>query len=975
VQSGVLIAFRKELLGDLKSAGAVGAYEPRQALLKVLGDAPFDLVPLSHGFAVVPRAAPRPNAAAPRIVEAAARHSEVQAEAVDAEPVAPSAVEEVVVSASRVARSGFAAPTPTSILASADIRRRAPVNIVDALNDLPTFRPSATSTSNVQSRTSRGQSFADLRGLGSVRTLVLVDGRRQPPTTPTGQVDLSSIPTLLVERTEVVTAGASAAWGSDAVAGVVNLVLRKTLSGVIADLGYGQTDKGDDQTWRFAAAAGAPFDDGRGHALVGVEYSQNAGTGDFYTRAWGREERGLVTNAAWRTNGEPALIYARGVRQATMTHGGLFTSGALRGTAFNTPGAFYTFNYGTVYGAQMIGGDGYSSTLGEGVPLKIPVKRTAAYAHLDDRILPRTTLFVDAATSVFSNIAPGAAHRDQGSLSISVDNAYLPAELRARLIAAGETGALLGRESRDLGSMIYSNLNQSYSVTGGLRGEFGASWRWEGYLQYGWNRYVQKLYRNRIEANWAHAIDAVVNPANGQIVCRSTLTNPTDGCQPFNLFGEGAFSPAAAAYVLGTSRYLQLTKQTSAAFNISGDPVSTWAGPVSVAGGLEYRKQSVGSSLDPLSRAGGFRIGNVDTIAGRVDVYEGFAEAVVPLLRDAPVARSFELNGAARFTRYSTSGGVATWKVGATWALNDQLRFRTTRSRDIRAPNLVELYTTASPAQATVRNPATGDQLQTRVDTIGNPALRPEKADTFTAGIVLTPSGVRGLRLSVDYYDIDIDGQISTIPTQTLVDRCFAGAADLCRYITQANGRISLVVSPRLNLDRFRTRGLDFEFDLDLPLASLARRLRGDLALRVLANHAIDLITVDSAGAVDRAGEVAGAGTPNWLVSATAGYTLKRLNLAAQWRWISGGTIESTAVAGTATGRNINTVPARLYTALSVQYDLKRSGGDRVVQLYAVADNLFDTQPPFPVGYSVVASGIYYDTIGRTFRGGVRLRY
>lgn len=234
----------------------------------------------------------------------------------------PAKVGDIVVTGSRVVRAGFDAPTPTTVLGAEAMEQRALPNVGEFLNEAPAFRPSQTPQTNPQNLLGGGQSFADLRGLGSIRTLTLVNGRRYVPSSATGQVDLNLIPTIMVERVEAVTGGASAAWGSDAVAGVVNVIFNSTLRGVKADVSYGITEQGDNETVRAAIAVGDDFHNGRGHFVVGGEYYNAAGISSYNDRAWGRRWEELVSFSGPRGN-NPSRLYASGVTQNNQTYGGV----------------------------------------------------------------------------------------------------------------------------------------------------------------------------------------------------------------------------------------------------------------------------------------------------------------------------------------------------------------------------------------------------------------------------------------------------------------------------------------------------------------------------------------------------------------------------------------------------------------------------------------------------------------------------
>src|SRR5690606_27355609 len=317
-------------------------------------------------------------------------------------------------------------------------------------------------------------------------------------------------------------------------------------------------------------------------------------------------------------------------------------------------------------------------------------------------------------------------------------------------------------------------------------------------------------------AAFRRAIDAV-DAGGGNIVCRvnadGVATNDDPGCRPFNLFGSGSPSAEAIDYVAGTSEFDMVTKQQVVAASLSGDLFELWAGPVGAAFGAEYRKEEIDAVADPISEANGWHSSNRKAITGEYDVKEVFGELVIPVIRDVPLFQSFDLNLAARYTDYSSSGGVTTWKAEATWDLSNELRLRATRSRVIRAGNLGELFTPTAVLVTNVRDPRSSAVLPVPVTTQGNLSLAPERADTLTAGVVYQPNWIPGLRLSVDYDDISIDWQISSHRADGILRHCFGeNVTVFCHAVTTGpGGQIQGVVRQFENLDKFETRGIDFE--------------------------------------------------------------------------------------------------------------------------------------------------------------------
>ena len=903
------------------------------------------------------------------ILPSAAHGQEDTALAPQASDAGAPASDDIVVTGSRIARTGFTAPTPVSVIGTQEFERRAYSNVADALNELPAFRATNTPTAGTASTSSAGFNYADLRGLGSTRTLVLVDGRRHVSTATTGQVDLNLIPTLLIERAEAVTGGASAAYGSDAVAGVVNLILKKRIDGLQGEITSGITDKGDGAEYRISLAGGFGFGGGRGSVVLAGEFLDSDGIGDRFSRDWGRRETALITNPTPGVNGMPARIIADNVHLSTMNPGGLITSGPLRGTTFLPDGTVRQYQYGEVFGNLMIGGDGYGINNFQDVMLKVPVKRGVVFGHAEYEFSDAFNLFVEGSYGRSQTRSVNGYSRDQASLTIQRDNAFLPASVAAAMDDAALSSFVMGRFNIDVGPARPFVRNETMRGVIGARGDLGGSWNWDAYYQYGRNDFRNRVFNNRINRNFFNAIDAVFDD-DGNIVCRSTLTDPGNGCIPFNPFGNGASEPSD--YLTGTSQYDLVTTQHAAAFNIQGEPFSTWAGPVSIATGVEWRRDRADAVADAGSEANIFHVGNLKAIHGEVEVSEIYAEAVVPLARDLPFAHSLELNGAIRRTDYSTSGGVTSWKLGATYEPVDFLRLRATRSRDIRAPNISELFSSSSLGRGAVINPSTGLAPFANIYTLGNPNLKPERATTTSFGVVFSPRST-SLRASVDYFDIRLNDQIGTLGAQGIVDRCFAGAEEFCDLITiDAANNITDVYNSQLNLFQFKTKGVDFEVSYRT----------GGLSLRLLATHVIDLITIDTAGSVDRAGQVgASGGIPAWTANANLSYETGPITLNGQLRFIGAGRYDRTLIGPDEDGYSPslknsiddNHVPSVAYVNMSVQYDLERAGGPPV-QLFAVVNNLFDKDPPPVPTNAQSTQNQIYDVVGRAIKVGFRFK-
>jgi len=936
---------------------------------------------------------------------------------------------EIIVTGSRVARQGFDAPTPTKVLSAEDLQRRGSTNVGDFLNEIPAFRPSQNNQTATTSFNSTGQTYADLRGLGNIRTLTLVDGRRHVPSAATGQVDLNLIPTILVERLEVVTGGASAAYGSDAISGVVNVLLDKKLRGLKGDFSTAISTYGDNREWRASLGYGTGFAADRGSFVIGGEYVKIDGVRSFADRPWGTLADEIVSYPATRPAGLPSRTYAIDARYTNSTVGGLIngscatvgcTPAALAATSpllgiqFAPGGMPVPFSYGN--DAQFRTGTASDGT-SDGMPTRLgfsivlPVKRYVGFAHADFAVSDALKLFAEGGYARSGSVYGGASPRDSNTSTniIRRDNAFLPASIRDLMVANGVQAISLGRSAFDYGQTINDNKNETIRGTAGASGELGGGWNWDGYYEYGRNRFTSLTSQNRIVARYALAIDAVVDPASGQATCRALLPGSgaaanaaAAGCAPLNLFGTNAASAAATSYVLGTARQRVTTTQQVGAVNLRGTPFSTWAGPVAVAIGGEIRRDRSVSVVDPISAARGFFYSNPQPFAGTFRTKEGYIEAAVPLARDLPFARALDLNGAFRYTDYSFSGAVRTWKVGATYEPIAGVKLRGVLSRDIRAPNANELFSSFTTV-TTVRSPFNGVTAAYPVITQPSATLQPEKARTKIAGVVLSPRFAPGLNISVDYYDINLKGAIASYGAQQVLDNCFAETAGnpaggfFCSLVARNGTTLVSVSTPLFNLASIRTRGVDFDMSYRHRLGA------GSLVARVFGTYVPDLITDDAFGTprtfnaagvlttkgsvINRAGQVGGftsgvntgaTSLPHWQVNGSLTYASDLFSLTAQGRYIQGGKADKSLLDESDPDYNPaspisvtnNQVASRFYLNLSGSLNVLTEAR-RKVELYAVVNNVANVAPPHP---DTSVAGLY-DRIGRYFRLGIRFAY
>lgn len=898
-------------------------------------------------------------------------------------------MEQVVVTGSRVtAVTGFTAPTPVTTLQKNEIDQAAPVTITDALRQMPQF--------SAATQPQTGQSFANLRSIGAQRTLTLVDGRRHVATFSDATVDLNVIPTTLVRRAEIVTGGASASWGSDAVTGVVNLILDTDMEGFRSSVQFGETKYNDDESWLISAAGGTSFAGGRGHIVAGGELTEQKGIRGtqppYMSRPWGR--RGSVGNSGFANPnhpgyGQPGLIYAEDVRRSNVAPGGLITGGPLSGTEFLPNGQTRDFGYGELYGNYMIGGSQNEwESAAPGGDTAYPVERGSVLTHIKYDLTNSTRIFTELsfARSMSSgyavpgrnNGAAGNVECDRtgytgsnlGNIGVSIDNAFLPDHIRERMVDADVTCVPFGRTFRDPGMGNFRTDDGAPKILRGVfgaEGELGSGWAWDAYVQYGESEFQQRRIGNIHSIRFNNAVDAVFD-SNGDIVCRINIdgdpANDDPSCVPFNMFGEGSPSQAAIDYVTGTSMLDIDMSQTVVAFSVNGVPFSTWAGEVGFTTGVEYREDDLKAVVDEDSLNDIWQTTNRKPSEGSIDVRELFMEAVLPLTDGARLAQRLDLQLAGRYADYSSSGGVTTWKVGLNWEVNDQVRIRATQSRDIRAGNIGELFTPSSVQVATnLVDRVTGERVNPTIHTTGNPTLDPENADTFTAGIVYQPHWSDRLSLSADYYSIDVTDAIAYLSEQNVLDECqVRNNASFCAAIDRdANGTIINMRRQYRNLDMYTNRGIDLEVAYGLPVGP------GDFRIRALGRRLLEDSTTAylGSGKDDNVGEY---GAPKWRMYLFATYALDRFSGTVDWRWQSGGVLDNTRVYGlaAANGTNVDKLGSNHYTNVSLNWEPELLDA-RNTTVFLRVDNVFDKKPPFPL---TGGAGL---TEGRAYRIGLRL--
>jgi len=961
--------------------------------------------------------------------------------------------ETVVVTGSRI-RSPGTLPTPVTTVTSDELLAATPASIPEALDKLPIFMAASTPNNATTGANGRGGNapgyFLNLRNLGAIRTLILQDGHRVPGTFYDTTVNVDTLPQMLVSRVEVVTGGASAVYGSDAVTGVVNFILDKRFEGFKAVMQGGISEYGDAQSFRLGLAGGEDIGS-RGHLIWSVEYRGRDALPDSAARPLGNLGTSIVGAG---TAASPYTLVSN-IRQSNTAPGGLIVSGPGRGMQFLSDGSLAPFNPGapTATTNFSIGGDGgilHNEYL-------LPAQSTGqAFGHFSYDISDDVTGYIEAraasgrsyeAGQIFTNINGSGLTTDGSSaqypITIYSGNAFLTPAAQAMLFPAGGPASFqMNRMDNDLMSRL--NLTQhtgALAVGAGLDGVAFGDFSWDFNYTHGETR-TQLVTRNNVNtARFYAALDAVRDPSTGNVVCRAALVAPGafPGCVPLNLFGQSATvvngsnaSQAALDYVGGTTAWTAHNGMDDFSANITGAAFDGWAGPVEVALGMEYRLASLDVvtttpdnsfnpqnlrlappgmfMVTPTSPEGNFPPTNLayfkevqSGARGSENISEANVEFDAPVLRDLPGVALLSLNGAARYTRYNVGGvdptsgdpvkasfSASTWKLGAQWQVTDELKFRGTRSRDIRAPTLWDLFQGPLTTTSGVQDSLTGVSGSANTRAVGNPGLKPEVARNTTVGLAYTPGWLSGFSFTADYFHIAIDREIAAIAgTNPVVQSlCLAsdGSSPYCGLIqrrvsynsTLPTNFPTLYYSQTQNFQKQWTEGIDFEAGWHGDLSDWSD-LPGMLGLRLLWTHVSFLKTLGLPGSIIT--DVAGsANAPTSALPADkavlmADYSLGGLTFNVMERYYSSirQNPNPTLIYAASTGD----LPAWFQTDVSVSYEFK-AGGTPLTGFINVS-NLFDAQPDiFQVPGYTGSPGMNYpvvpyeDVVGRYFTVGLR---
>jgi iron complex outermembrane recepter protein len=734
---------------------------------------------------------------------------------------ADEAVEQIVVTGSRISRPDLEASSPVAVVTAEEIQLRQTNTAEQFLRELPSAVPSVGAQVN---NGNGGASFVNLRGIGRGRNLVLIDGNRLTPADLVGAFDLNNVPLSVIDNTQVLTGGASTTYGADAIGGVVNFVTRRDFAGIEANSSYQLTEKGDGETFRTDVTIGANFDDGKGNALFSVGY-QNAdpvyqGDRDFSVNnidSFSGTPGGSGTSIPVRLSGTRRIDSATGLPStdpATGNNGtgqlnlatGLINSSAAGFTPFN----FNPFNL-----------------------LQTPFRRYNMFGSARYEISDAFEVYTQGLFSkntVKTIIAPSGTFGT--TINLPLSNPFLPAGVRAQLCAfdtnpsatvyaprftiAQCNAAALATSATDPNyrevtvsaprrfvefgtrDSIYTTTYFNYGA--GVRGKITSDLSYDVYASYGESSNVARA----IGQGLASRLRQSVRSTNA-----TTCIDTSNSCVPINLFGPlGSVTPAVKSFIAGVSSSGETgtsLAQVRAVVNGSFD-VGLGAKPFGFAVGTEYRDYRASNTSDLLTQTPGEILGSggsTPDVTGKYDVKEVFAEINAPLVEDAPFAKSLSLEAGVRYSDYSSAGGNTTWKAGGVWEPVDGFKIRGNYVRGARAPNINELFAplttgltnlttdpcagTAPVANAALRavclaqgapastigsinNPSAAQANQTSG---GNPNLGVEIAKTWTLGFVAQPEQIEGLSIKLDYFNVKIDKAISSPTPGDVISACF----------------------------------------------------------------------------------------------------------------------------------------------------------------------------------------------------------
>ncbi len=911
-------------------------------------------------------------------------------------------VEKIKITGSRILREGAIAPSPVTVISGEDLLKSGAISIGEALNDLPSLANTFSLANAGGTIGTAGLNLLDLRGMGTARTLVLVDGKRHVSANPgTASVDVNTIPTAWVEKVEIVTGGASAVYGADAVTGVVNFVLKKDITGLDVSLSKSYAEEGPYDSDKFTLSAGTDFNDGRGNIGIAITHYQQDGMNakdrrstrtpsaevtnpangdtrndDGSTNHDGIPDRIVITDAAWYDDSTAGNFYTY---DATGAHWFIF----------NPDGSVRPQNLGTTYNWGRCSGECDQLDLNKYIELQPTFSTTNVslkgnYDLTDDINLYGDVKFVR--TKADSIGQPSFFEYGSG-ITINRDNPFIDESLATLMDTNALTSINLHRFNEDIGRRFEENTRETTRFVVGLEGDFNDDWSFDLYALYGKSEREQINVDNVVTERMRQSADAI-RDTDGSIVCRDEDAR-AEGCIASTFFGFGNVNPLAAEWFTVDSVSNSKIQQTVLSFSVTnGGIFELPAGFVGLAAGMEYRKEESDDIPDAFAATGATFLTALQEEHGDFDVTEAYLETSIPVLSDIDFVQDLTVDVALRFADYSTIGGALSWKVGADWVFNDQLRFRTTLSEAIRAPNISELFAAKGQNFAFINDPcdvnfnqsatrlancaALGIPSDAQINPVssvelltgGNPNLKEEESTSFTAGVVYQPDFVEGLSFTVDYWNIEIDDAIQLVDAQDILDKCVDSEAGInnqfCTLVTRrADFTLELIESTQQNVAKTEAEGVDFEvgYDFDALSGSFSTQFIGTY----LKSRKEFPFQIDPSQMEEFAGTT---GEAEWQANVLLGYRNENWN--ANWRTRYLGDVSRYTpqdLQANPDRSNVMGYGSYFQTDVSVGYTFENQ-----VTLDIGVDNVFDRGlPEFTTGTSTTSGDASYDNIGRLY--------
>ncbi|ASP49618.1 TonB-dependent receptor domain-containing protein [Cognaticolwellia beringensis] len=905
-----------------------------------------------------------------------------------------SEVERISVTGSRILREGAIAPSPVTVISGADLLNTGAINIGEALNELPALANTYSLANSGRFIGTAGLNILDLRNMGTDRTLVLVDGKRHVSSAAgSASVDTNTIPSSWVERVEIITGGASAVYGADAVTGVVNFILKKNIEGLDVSATKGFSEEGPYKNSKYTFSYGQNFGNDRGNAAFAVEYVEQNRFSSLDREQLRTPYTDLRNPNQTEENKDsldfPDKIYTPNAGHYFINNAGVFSAGNDI-YSFNRDGTPRKVFVGdNVDGIRCADCDVFN--LGQFTDIQPKFDRL----NLNFKVNYDVT---DDHNVYFSAKYAKVEAEDQGqpafgffnSLNrIKRDNAFVGAELGQLMDDNGLVSISPNRMLTDLGVRIEEDERETKRFVVGAEGYLSDDWSYDVSAVYGVTDHTRVNLNNLIRANYANALDSVID-TNGNAVCRSAEAR-ADGCVAVDILGFGAPSQAAADYINTTSVGSSKIEQTVVGGSVSNGALFDMpAGPVGFAAGLEYRKEE--SVTEEPENAIGTFFNALGEDKGSFNVREAFVELSVPLLTDLPLMEDLRIETAARFADYSTIGNATSWKAGLDWTVGYGLRIRSTYSEALRAPNIGEIFGAASEtffnvddacrqenlddlANKTTRASncaALGipvdfnsdyDSASIRGSQSGNKDIREEKSESTTIGFVYQPEFLEGASLTVDYWKIELTDAISSTGAQDIIDRCVDSETGIdnqyCNLITRdaSTHEITLLQRSVLNLAGQEAAGIDFELGYDFELAG--GNLKSTLIGTYLKERKTYPFQDDPSDFTENAGTT---GESKWQANLLIGYTNGNWNGTWKTRYLQDVSLYTEQeLEDNPNPSSLMSFPSYVVSDLTVGYNF-----DNGLSLKAGVDNLFNKD--LPIGTSGTGSGSAgYDNIGRFY--------